>query len=45
MTTTRLGLKKGRGETRICKVHQSPCLPESEASFAITAQGVDDAKE
>ncbi|CAD6195690.1 unnamed protein product [Caenorhabditis auriculariae] len=45
MTTTRLYLKKGKGETRICKVHHSPNLPESEATFAITNQGIDDAAE
>lgn len=39
----RLGLRKGRAETRICKVHQSPCIAEGEATFAITAQGIDDA--
>ena len=31
----RLFLKKGRGETRICKIYDSPCLPESECMFAI----------
>ncbi|ETN81028.1 hypothetical protein NECAME_08781 [Necator americanus] len=45
MSTTRLGLRKGRGETRICKVHQSPSLPEAEATFAITPGGIDDAPE
>ncbi|KJH51728.1 DNA repair protein RAD51 [Dictyocaulus viviparus] len=45
MSTTRLGLRKGRGETRICKVHQSPSLPEAEATFAITPGGIDDACE
>lgn len=45
MSTTRLYLRKGKGETRICKVHNSPNLPESEATFAITAHGIDDAKE
>uniref|UniRef100_A0A0K0DRD3 DNA repair protein RAD51 homolog n=1 Tax=Angiostrongylus cantonensis TaxID=6313 RepID=A0A0K0DRD3_ANGCA len=45
MSTTRLGLRKGRGETRICKVHQSPSLPEAEATFAITSGGIDDASE
>ncbi|CAI4224407.1 unnamed protein product [Auanema sp. JU1783] len=45
MTTTRLGLRKGKGETRICKVHQSPNLAESEATFAITPLGIDDAKD
>ncbi|KIH67175.1 Rad51 protein [Ancylostoma duodenale] len=43
--TYSLGLRKGRGETRICKVHQSPSLPEAEATFAITPGGIDDAPE
>uniref|UniRef100_A0A915PI50 DNA repair protein RAD51 homolog n=1 Tax=Setaria digitata TaxID=48799 RepID=A0A915PI50_9BILA len=42
-STTRLYLRKGRGETRICKIYDSPCLPESEAVFAITTHGIDDA--
>lgn len=44
-STTRLYLRKGRGETRICKVYDSPCLPESEATFAINADGIGDVKE
>uniref|UniRef100_A0A915CGZ0 DNA repair protein RAD51 homolog n=1 Tax=Parascaris univalens TaxID=6257 RepID=A0A915CGZ0_PARUN len=44
-STTRLYLRKGRGETRICKIYDSPCLPESEAMFAITTHGIDDTKE
>jgi len=44
-STTRLYLKKGRGESRICKIYDSPCLPEAEASFSITAQGISDASE
>lgn len=39
----RLYLRKGRGETRICKIYDSPCLPESEAVFAIATHGIDDA--
>lgn len=27
----RLYFRKGRGETRIVKIYDSPCLPESEA--------------
>lgn len=27
-STTRLSLRKGRGEQRICKIYDSPCLPE-----------------
>lgn len=44
-STTRLYLRKGRGETRICKIYDSPCLPESEATFAINADGIGDAKD
>ena len=42
---TRLRLKKGRGTTRICKVVDSPCLGEAEASFGITEEGVVEATE
>lgn len=32
----RLSLRKGRGESRICKIYDSPCLPESEViSFVV----------
>jgi DNA repair protein RAD51 len=41
----RLYLRKGRGETRICKIYDSPCLPEGEAMFAINPDGVGDAKD
>jgi len=44
-STTRLYLRKGRGETRICKIYDSPCLPEAEAVFAVLADGIGDAKE
>jgi len=44
-STTRLKLRKGRGDTRICKVIDSPTLPESEASFDITSQGISDASD
>ena len=44
-STTRLHLKKGRGEARTCKVICSPSLPERDASFAIEAKGVTDLKE
>ncbi|KAF6217019.1 hypothetical protein GE061_001371 [Apolygus lucorum] len=44
-STTRLYLRKGRGETRICKIYDSPCLPESEAMFAIKSDGIGDATE
>ncbi|VDK37759.1 unnamed protein product [Anisakis simplex] len=38
-------LRKGRGDTRVCKIYDSPCLPENEAVFAITTHGIDDAKD
>lgn len=41
-STTRLRLRKGRGENRICKIYDSPTLPEGEAQFAITEQGIAD---
>ena len=44
-STTRLYLRKGRGETRICKIYDSPCLPESEATFAIQDEGITDPKD
>ena len=31
-STTRLMLRKGRGENRVCKIVDSPCLPEGEAT-------------
>uniref|UniRef100_A0A1B0BKR9 RecA family profile 2 domain-containing protein n=1 Tax=Glossina palpalis gambiensis TaxID=67801 RepID=A0A1B0BKR9_9MUSC len=44
-STTRLYLRKGRGDNRICKIYDSPCLPESEAVFAILPEGIGGAKE
>lgn len=44
-STTRLYFRKGRGEQRICKIYDSPCLPESEAIFAINTDGIGDAKD
>jgi len=44
-STTRLSLRKGRGETRIAKIYDSPDLAESEATFAITPGGVADPKD
>lgn len=41
---TRLYLRKGRGETRICKIYDSPSLPEAEAMFAIAGGGIVDAE-
>lgn len=44
-STTRLWLKKGKGETRICKVFDSPLIPESECLFMISEGGISDAIE
>lgn len=44
-STTRIALRKGRGETRIAKIYDSPDQPESEATFAITEGGIADAKD
>ncbi|EHN02767.1 Rad51p [Saccharomyces cerevisiae x Saccharomyces kudriavzevii VIN7] len=44
-STTRLGFKKGKGCQRICKVVDSPCLPEAECVFAIYEDGVGDPRE
>lgn len=44
-STTRLALRKGRGEERICKVVSSPCLAEQEARFQISTEGVMDVKD
>ena len=41
-STTRLSLRKGRGNCRVCKIYDSPCLPESEAVFAIAECGITD---
>jgi len=42
---TRLRLKKGRGENRICEVYDSPSIPESQCTFALGEQGIQDATE
>ncbi|GFP56387.1 DNA repair protein rhp51 [Trichoderma asperellum] len=41
-STTRISLKKGRAETRIAKIYDSPCLPESDTLFAIGEDGITD---
>ncbi|KAI8085884.1 DNA repair protein RAD51 [Gilbertella persicaria] len=42
---TRLYLRKGRGENRICKIYDSPSLPETECTFSIMEDGIGDAVE
>ena len=44
-STTRLSLRKGRENNRICKIYDSPCLPEAEAIFSINHDGIGDQKE
>lgn len=44
-STTRISLRKGRGENRIAKIYDSPDLPENEATFAITPGGISDASD
>ena len=44
-STTRISLRKGKAEQRLFKVIQSPCLPEAEASFQITNEGITDFKD
>jgi len=44
-STTRLKLKKGRGDNRVCQIYDSPTLPESEAAFSISADGIQNAKD
>uniref|UniRef100_A0A8R1ITN9 Uncharacterized protein n=1 Tax=Caenorhabditis japonica TaxID=281687 RepID=A0A8R1ITN9_CAEJA len=45
MSTTRLYLRKGKGENRVAKMVQSPNLPEAEATYSITNHGIEDARE
>jgi DNA repair protein RAD51 len=44
-SATRLSLRKGKAEQRICKIYDSPCLPEAEAVFEIHEDGIRDAKD
>lgn len=44
-STTRLRLRKGRGENRIMSVYDSPSLPEADCQFALSNAGVCDATE
>ena len=41
-STTRLFLRKGKGEQRVCKIWDSPCIPEGEAVFQLSDGGVVD---
>lgn len=44
-STTRIKLRKGRGDERIARVVDSPLVGEVDATFALSAQGVCDANE
>ncbi len=44
-STTRLSLRKGRAESRVCEIYDSPCLPEAEAIYCISEGGIDDYKD
>ncbi|KAJ1963281.1 Meiotic recombination protein dmc1 [Dispira parvispora] len=44
-STTRLSLRKGRGDQRIAKLYDSPDMPEAEAVYALSDGGVIDSKE
>ncbi|KAJ8910255.1 hypothetical protein NQ315_004989 [Exocentrus adspersus] len=44
-STTRLYLRKGRNETRVAKIYDSPDVAESEAIYAITQGGIDNVTE
>ena len=41
---TRLFLRKGKGDSRVCKVWDSPSVPEGEAMFSISTGGIVDAE-
>jgi len=41
-STTRLLLRKGRGEERVAKIVDSPDCPEREATYIITTGGIND---
>ncbi|KAL6748724.1 Rad51-like protein [Haematococcus lacustris] len=43
--TTRLSLRKGKAEQRLCKVVESPCLAEGEVSFQVGPGGIEDYKD
>ncbi|XP_018574270.1 meiotic recombination protein DMC1/LIM15 homolog [Anoplophora glabripennis] len=44
-STTRIALKKAKGNKRIAKIYDSPDLEESEVTYVITNGGIDDPKD
>ncbi len=43
--TTRVNLRKSRGDKRVARIEDSPCLPESECVFRIAYDGIRDLEE
>ncbi|MHA1131660.1 MAG: DNA repair and recombination protein RadA, partial [Candidatus Helarchaeota archaeon] len=41
-STYRLYLRKSKGDKRVARLVDSPCLPEGEALFEITERGIED---
>lgn len=41
-STTRLYLRKGKGNERVAKIYDSPSLPEAEASYELSEKGIID---
>ena len=41
-STTRLCLRKGKGENRLCKIYDSPMLKEEDCTFALSEGGIID---
>jgi DNA repair protein RAD51 len=39
-STTRLALRKSRGDSRVARLVCSPCMPEADASFSVVDGGV-----
>lgn len=44
-STTRIYMRKGKGNNRICKIVDSPLMPEAEAEIEISGGGIGDPKE
>lgn len=41
-STTRLYLRKGKGDQRVCKIYDSPCIPEGECIYQLGDGGIQD---
>jgi RecA/RadA recombinase len=41
-STVRIWMKKGKGEQRICKLIDHPCMPEAECQIQLTSNGIED---